>query len=267
MTSRSRKSLSLKEKVCILKKVYEKQHLKRVDLAKELRLPVSTLNTLIYKRKIIEESHHESGFSASKKVQSGKFADVEKVLLQWFNQCRSVKIPISGPLLMEKAREISKQLNENCDASFFSGWLHKFKLRHDSRQNSCTLAVSNLLQACRFAKQDCCELKLLSSLELATRRLESTTKKLLHGNLYDAYEGIFLEWLYEGIIEEVPVDEINLSGNYLPYRPVLKESSTTPIRPVFDAYARMKGHPSLNKSLHSGPKLIELIPDILLRFR
>ncbi|GBO13335.1 hypothetical protein AVEN_87570-1 [Araneus ventricosus] len=71
----------------------------------------------------------------------------------------------------------------------------------------------------------------------------------------------------QAIIEEVPVDEVNLSGNYLPHRPVLKESSTTPIRPVFDACARMQGHPSLNESLHSGPNLIELIPDILLRFR
>ncbi|GBN53817.1 hypothetical protein AVEN_9747-1 [Araneus ventricosus] len=104
MTSRNRKSLSLKEKRCILKKVDENQHLKRVDLAKELGLPVSTLNTLIYKRKIIGESHHQSGSSASKRlrVQSGKLADVEKVLLRWFNQCRSVKIPISGLLLMKK---------------------------------------------------------------------------------------------------------------------------------------------------------------------
>ncbi|GBN33440.1 hypothetical protein AVEN_171049-1 [Araneus ventricosus] len=112
-----------------------------------------------------------------------------------------------------------------------------------------------------------CGLLLRLRLELAIRRLESTTKKLLHENLYDAYEGIFLEWLHEGIIQEVPVDEINLSGNYLPHRPVLQENSTTPIRPVFDASARMKGHPSLNESLHSGPNLIELIPDILLRFR
>ncbi|GBN10297.1 hypothetical protein AVEN_54464-1 [Araneus ventricosus] len=101
------------------------------------------------------------------------------------------------------------------------------------------------------------------NLELAIRRLESIS---LHENLYDAYEGIFLEWLHEGINEEVPVDEINFSGKYLPHRPVQKESSTTTIIPVFDASARMKGHPSLNGTLHSGPNLIELIPDILLRF-
>ncbi|GBM48401.1 hypothetical protein AVEN_12003-1 [Araneus ventricosus] len=50
MTSRNRKSLSVKEKICVLKKVDRDQHLKRVDLAKELGLPVSILNTLIYKR-------------------------------------------------------------------------------------------------------------------------------------------------------------------------------------------------------------------------
>ncbi|GBN73776.1 hypothetical protein AVEN_244545-1 [Araneus ventricosus] len=95
----------------------------------------------------------------------------------------------------------------------------------------------------------------------SVRRLESTTKKLFNENLYDAYEG---KWLHEGIIEEVPVNETILSGYYLLHRPVLIESSTTPIRPVFDAYVRLKGHPSLNESLHSGPNLIELIPDILL---
>ncbi|GBL95858.1 hypothetical protein AVEN_227107-1 [Araneus ventricosus] len=31
---------------------------------------------------------------------------------------------------MEKAQEISKKLNVECVASFSSGWLHKFKLRH-----------------------------------------------------------------------------------------------------------------------------------------
>ncbi|GIY46260.1 uncharacterized protein CEXT_202791 [Caerostris extrusa] len=77
-----------------------------------------------------------------------------------------------------------------------------------------------------------------------------------------------MQWLNEGIIEEVPTSEIKTFGNYLPHRPVIKESnSTTPIRPVFDASSRMKGHPSLNQCLYSGPNLIELIPDILLRFR
>ncbi|GBO35440.1 hypothetical protein AVEN_98825-1, partial [Araneus ventricosus] len=103
---------------------------------------------------------------------------------------------------------------------------------------------------------------------LAKKRLEVTTEKLLSGNLYDKYENVFQEWLDEGIIEEVPPNEVVLYGNYLPHRPVIKESSsTTPIRPVFDASAKLQGQPSLNQCLQCGPNLIELIPDILARFR
>ncbi|GFU46363.1 integrase catalytic domain-containing protein [Trichonephila clavipes] len=44
-------------------------------------------------------------------------------------------------------------------------------------------------------------------------------------------------------------------------------SVTTPIRPVFDASARLPNHPSLNQRLECGSNLIELLPDLLLRFR
>ncbi|GFY78675.1 uncharacterized protein TNIN_162381 [Trichonephila inaurata madagascariensis] len=51
-------------------------------------------------------------------------------------------------------------------------------------------------------------------------------------------------------------------------RPVIKNSSqSTKIRPVFDASAREKGKPSLNQCLFTGPNLIELLPDVLDRFR
>ncbi|GFV11461.1 DUF1758 domain-containing protein [Trichonephila clavipes] len=81
------------------------------------------------------------------------------------------------------------------------------------------------------------------------------------------YENVIQSWLAEGIIE-VPKNEISCYGTYLPHRAVIKlSSSTTPIRPVFDASARLANYPSLNQCLACGPSLIELIPDILLRFR
>ncbi|GBO13856.1 hypothetical protein AVEN_267481-1 [Araneus ventricosus] len=78
---------------------------------------------------------------------------------------------------------------------------------------------------------------------LAKKRLEITTEKLLSRNLYDKYENGFQEWLDEGIIEEVPPNEVASYGDYLPNRPVIKESnSATPIRPVFDATAKLQVH-------------------------
>ncbi|GFU27670.1 integrase catalytic domain-containing protein [Trichonephila clavipes] len=70
------------------------------------------------------------------------------------------------------------------------------------------------------------------------------------------------------IIEEVPKTEVDNFGYYLPHRPVMKQASQTmKIRPVFDASARDKSQPSLNDCLNRGPNLIELIPDIIDRFR
>ncbi|UYV76751.1 hypothetical protein LAZ67_14001947 [Cordylochernes scorpioides] len=54
----------------------------------------------------------------------------------------------------------------------------------------------------------------------------------------------------------------------LPHRAVVKSgSSTTPIRPFFDASCKTRGGWSLDDCLAKGPNLFELIPDIMLRFR
>ena len=57
-------------------------------------------------------------------------------------------------------------------------------------------------------------------------------------------------------------------AHYIPHHPVRKESSTTPIRIVYDCSCRMsEKHPSLNDSLEVGPSLVNDICSILLRFR
>lgn len=103
--------------------------------------------------------------------------------------------------------------------------------------------------------------------DLAERRLKSVTKKLQQGDLFEEYDAIFCTWLAQGIIEKAPTDQIITQGYYLPHRPVIKEGSTTRIRPVFDASAGTKDLMSLNQCLETGPNLIELIPTMLHRFR
>ncbi|UYV63707.1 hypothetical protein LAZ67_2005377 [Cordylochernes scorpioides] len=96
-------------------------------------------------------------------------------------------------------------------------------------------------------------------------RLLTTTRNVQGKMLYEEYDTIFEEWEKEKIIEEV--EDKWEECSYLPHRPVLKDSHTTPIRPVFDASCKKKGLPSLNQCLEKGDNLIELIPDLLLRFR
>ncbi|XP_054713434.1 uncharacterized protein LOC129222896 [Uloborus diversus] len=110
-------------------------------------------------------------------------------------------------------------------------------------------------------------LPLPDNFELSDKRLQKIVRSLKSEGLFESYENVLKEWLAENVIEEVPEDEIQRSAHYLPHLPVLKENSTTKIRPVFDASAKQKGAPSLNDCLESGINLIELIPSILFRFR
>ncbi|XP_071653126.1 uncharacterized protein [Temnothorax longispinosus] len=110
-------------------------------------------------------------------------------------------------------------------------------------------------------------LPLIDNREAAERRLESTTKKLKSQGYYNSYQEVFDEWLAEGIIERVPEEKVKKESYYLPHRHVVKENSTTKIRPVFDASATGKNGVSLNQCLETGPNLIEQIPNTLLRFR
>lgn len=74
----------------------------------------------------------------------------------------------------------------------------------------------------------------------------------------------------EGIIEEVPPSELESTHPtyYLPHRPVVHESSSsTKVRPVFDASAVSYHGISLNNSLETGPSLNPDLVETLLRFK
>lgn len=102
----------------------------------------------------------------------------------------------------------------------------------------------------------------------AEKRLHGDTQKLKRCGKYEDYDEVFRSWQKENIIEEVEeACEVSRSY-YLPHRPVFKEESlTTKIRPVFDASCKTGRAPSLNECLEKGPNLIDLIPDVLHRFR
>ncbi|GFX27148.1 integrase catalytic domain-containing protein [Trichonephila clavipes] len=102
---------------------------------------------------------------------------------------------------------------------------------------------------------------------LTLKRLKRTCKKTGEKNSLKEYASIFGEWEALKIIGRVTETEIETDAYYLPHIAVFIISETTKIRPVFDATAREGNNPSLNDCLLKGPNLIELIPDILIKFR
>lgn len=128
------------------------------------------------------------------------------------------------------------------------------------------LAVDDRYEICLPFKEN--HAIVSSNYEISRIRLMKTIEKLKCQNLLHDYDKVIQEWLSEGIIEIVSKTENkNPNNHYLPHRPVIKEHSTTKIRPVFDASSHEKDSPSLNQCLEKGPNLIELVPSALNRFR
>ncbi|XP_035224173.1 uncharacterized protein LOC118196815 [Stegodyphus dumicola] len=97
---------------------------------------------------------------------------------------------------------------------------------------------------------------------VAERRLKGCINSLKRSGNLEAYEEVFKEWLQEDVNSSYEERE-----HYFPYRAVMKENSTTRLRPVFDGSAREKNSPSINDCLEKGPYTVELIPTIMNRFK
>ncbi|XP_071171156.1 uncharacterized protein [Mytilus edulis] len=84
----------------------------------------------------------------------------------------------------------------------------------------------------------------------------------IYGNIINDQEN-------RGFIEKVETpDETTNRVHYIPHHPVKKDSSTTPIRIVYDCSCRQDSEsPSLNDCLSSTPPQLNKLTDILTRFR
>ena len=104
---------------------------------------------------------------------------------------------------------------------------------------------------------------------LAKSRLRNLKSHLDKNNeLLKNYSNINNDCLNEEITESVNDNDTSDATHYLPHQPVVREERyIKKVRIVYNASAKTSGQFSLNDSLHSGPCLLPITLDILLRFR
>lgn len=127
MGDKKRKQFTLEDKVKIINEVNAGK--KKIDVAKEFDIHRSTLNTIWNDRTKIQGKLHDKTMGPlRKKMRPALYEDVEKALFIWFQDVRSRNIPISGPTVQQKAKDLAELLHhENFTAS--DGWLHRFRNR------------------------------------------------------------------------------------------------------------------------------------------
>ena len=82
-------------------------------------------------------------------------------------------------------------------------------------------------------------------------------------SLLQTYGQIISEQLERGFIEKVTT--ASKKAHYIPHHSIKKQSSTIPIRIVYDCSCRLS--PSLNDCLMAGPPFLNDMCSILIRFR
>nr|CAI5827299.1 unnamed protein product [Callosobruchus analis] len=105
---------------------------------------------------------------------------------------------------------------------------------------------------------------------MTLRRFNFLESRLLkHPERYQQYLDFMHDYLQSGHMSLVPSSEVQSpTAFYLPHHCVYRpESTSTPLRVVFDCSAKGSKGTSLNETLLTGPKLHQELPIILLRFR
>ena len=108
-----------------------------------------------------------------------------------------------------------------------------------------------------------------SNRSICEGRARSLARKLSRTpGLMIQYGNIIADQMKRGFIEQVDASYIPQDCHFIPHHPVRKDSTTTPLRIVYDCSCRQSPTlPSLNDCLQAGPPFINDLCAILLRFR
>ncbi|XP_004580810.2 jerky protein homolog [Ochotona princeps] len=152
---RKRVVLTLREKMEICTRLERGES--RKALMQEYNVGLSTLYDIRAHKaqllRFVASSDCGQALERRRTLHTPKLEHLDRVLYQWFLGQRAEGVPVSGPMLIEKARDLYTQMQLTEPCVFSGGWLWRFKARHGIRK----LAVAGERQAAnpRAAEQFC----------------------------------------------------------------------------------------------------------------
>jgi len=134
----TRRDLTLHDKVQLIFDNNEGNGLSQRKLAEKYKISLGSVsNILKRKEEYLNDYETNQNQNVKRKFKNEYGQQLDDQVYEWFVQQRSKGIPISGPILQQKAVEISESFGE-CSGSFkgSNGWLEKFRQRHNISYNS-----------------------------------------------------------------------------------------------------------------------------------
>lgn len=146
MSCRKRKRLTLAQKIEIIKFV-EAENVGIRAVAEKFKIGKTQVSDILKNKLYLSQTSMEQGSEKSKRKfpkSNGEIIDI--VIFQWYLHARANNLPISGPVLKEKALELASEVGLN-DFKASNGWLQKFKDRHQISYKN-TYADPALIKEC-----------------------------------------------------------------------------------------------------------------------
>ncbi|GFO22523.1 tigger transposable element-derived protein 4 [Plakobranchus ocellatus] len=127
---RKRKGFTLEQKIAIIEDT-EKKTKTQSKICEEYSIARGSLHTILKDKDKIMSAYTQGLFSQNrKKMRRPETNDVDRALFTWFKDARSKNVPLSGPILVEKAKEFAERLGVTSFTGS-TGWLDRFKSRHE----------------------------------------------------------------------------------------------------------------------------------------
>ena len=125
-----RKDLSASEKVQVIDYKKENPSAGVQSIAEKFSCSKSQIQSILAKKDEISEHYGANKNAHFKKARLSQFKNVDQATYEWYQKARSKNIPVTGPMLQEKAKRANEELG---DATFnaSNGWLDRFKKRYN----------------------------------------------------------------------------------------------------------------------------------------
>ena len=103
------------------------------DLASKFGVGRSTVADIVKRKDFYKEQYSKtSNLKTQAFHASSKYGELNKILYEWFKQARGKNMPISGPVLQEKALQYATDLGLD-DFKASTGWLGSWKAKYAIR--------------------------------------------------------------------------------------------------------------------------------------
>ncbi|XP_068790004.1 tigger transposable element-derived protein 3-like [Struthio camelus] len=126
---KERKELSLTEKVRVLE-MLDGPKVSQSELAKRFGVSQPQICRIIKNKERILSEWRQHSNPERKRKREGKDVAIEAALLRWLESARAADLPVNGPLLQVKAKNLAEALGKP-DFDPSSSWLARFKVRHN----------------------------------------------------------------------------------------------------------------------------------------